>query len=1429
MNFKWLSIPLILILLGCNMSSDQESPPPPIDSHRFTISGDILADTLSAERLDVIAGTQSVHMARDLDQGEYQVSFELNADEYQALSDQPITLRASLSDRSELSYFTAQTLADFVDDELSSMVLSSLSSAEYVLADEDGQGFVDHDQWHRYLEYRSPDHSDMSLLQLATAQQHVLLHGNDQPADYQWLESLKDNRNWNDWLANNEQDLGATWESLFIGEAAIELERVLDLDNQDAELEDWFDKADDILDINPSACLISIIHDGDSASGRGEVGDEWALRAFAVDANSGLPISSVHSWHTSNTSVLDITQHGHVTLKSPGVETLSVQTTYNDQVCFDAFDVTVTAPDNEVELTGVRIATLPEWLYRSESVAVKAIGTWSDGTMTQIESLGNWHSSNEAIASFDQNRVFAHKAGEVAINFDYQGESATAYLEVKSLPDQVPSVDFLVMHGDIIDKEVGSTWTLSARAHYSDGEQRDVTHMAHWGSSNPRVVSVAEGRVTALSPGYGDIMVLLDGLSQNVRLTVTETDEVPAKPESLRIEGYDGPKLVGESWQLDAMVTFDNGRVLNMRNNAIWTSSDTSVATVRNGLVSAVDEGSAEISATYAGVTHQVSVEVYLPEPELTAIKIEGKNVPKPIGGAWQLQAFGYFDNGQKLEYTDLVDWHSSNSAIVSVSSGVATAIAPGTVSIKATFEQFEHTTMLTVNAPSPTHIEIDFASDSLEIGQSQPLKAYRVYADQSRDELTDNLIWNSSTPSVAHIEQGRVIANSEGHTTLSARYFGYHAERMLSVTYPVPDAVYFEGNFDGIRKGDVRNIRLYADYGDVLEPQDVTLLAAWGSSDESIVQVTHGRLEAIGVGLVTLSASWNGKQTEHTFEVSPPQLVSVSPDITGNDLTIKEGEGMNAALTLTYSDDSQVLVGETCFNASSVDKDDSDLRILVDSDCEIRALRSGQSTVRLSHIPEELVDDLESLGINILWSSNSRYGHYAPLDVNAQENLAHYRWDRTRASIPQGITSSLNKRFVQGEHVYNLHRVFIANNNIEYWLTERAATGNVTERKLTNIGEDTPIVIPSLSGGGSGYIIYFTGGHHQGYENYIYHLETDKRQKISSHPALDPTDNGNIFNPSNIYEQLNWVNENGDIIVIRHGYHSGADNRFQVNSYYYTYATDSWQHVEKIAEADGNHNKLHIAETRKGDHFIVIEASQEKGGDNRVYLIDKATGKTVRTDDFLMSGDGLCTPYHQYSYTHAWSTTFTGNGSYLFSCRDGDNDRNFVWPESEDFELSIAWPDGYEQREDPVTFHPYGDKLFVSMGVGRYSPGSRRDVIMAQMDLQSHEVEYTHFEQLLMRSIYVTGSNSNVIANSVRHLNSDAQDKMLINPYVEDEVVLMAGEGQMLVYRQGEWKVDLDMWGIPDGAVGGQLYAVDGTWVIVHNHDFWTLRLREQ
>jgi len=149
---------------------------------------------------------------------------------------------------------------------------------------------------------------------------------------------------------------------------------------------------------------------------------------------------------------------------------------------------------------------------------------------------------------------------------------------------------------------VGSTFSFGVFGVHSDGVYekvpwRDVT----WQSSNPRVIEVLDqlfGTLRAVSPGTAVITATYQGLSDSVTQEIRSGQ--PAFPY-LNIQPYAAPSEELRTAQARALWHESSPSFLDVTTQATWASSNTLVATVNAGLVTAQGVGTVRITATYQG------------------------------------------------------------------------------------------------------------------------------------------------------------------------------------------------------------------------------------------------------------------------------------------------------------------------------------------------------------------------------------------------------------------------------------------------------------------------------------------------------------------------------------------------------------------------------------------------------------------------------------------------------------------------------------------------------------------------------------------------------------------------------------------------------------------------------------------------------------
>ena len=225
---------------------------------------------------------------------------------------------------------------------------------------------------------------------------------------------------------------------------------------------------------------------------------------------------------------------------------------------------------------------------------------------------------------------------------------------------------------------------------------------------------------------------------------------------------------IGQTVQLNATV-FDQRNAQIPGTSVSWSSSMPAVATVTpQGLVTAVTNGMATITARSGNVSAQVTVTV---RQSAARIEIKPESVTlMAIGETVQLVATVYDRNDQPVVGA-LVNWTSDNESVASVSvGGLVTAVTYGMATVTASI--FRISAQVTVNV-TQTVARIEIEPDSAvltAVGATVQLAAM-VY-DQNDQPVSDAVVsWISDNESVATVSAtGLVAAVERGTARITAQ-----------------------------------------------------------------------------------------------------------------------------------------------------------------------------------------------------------------------------------------------------------------------------------------------------------------------------------------------------------------------------------------------------------------------------------------------------------------------------------------------------------------------------------------------------------------------------------------------------------------------------------------------------------------------------------
>ena len=325
------------------------------------------------------------------------------------------------------------------------------------------------------------------------------------------------------------------------------------------------------------------------------------------------------------------------------------------------------------------------------------------------------------------------------------------------LPESVP-VTSVTLNSASMELFEGESQTLTAVVSPSNADNQKVI----WMSSNSSVASVADGKVAALKPGKATITVKTDDGGKTATCEVTVNAKV-YPVESVSLDRTSAELTEGDELTLTAIVKPDNAT----NKGVIWKSSDSSVASVSEGKVTALKPGKATITVTTddGGRTATCEVTVNAKVYPVESVSLDRTSAELTEGDEITLTATVKPDNATNKS----VSWKSSDPSVASVSEGKVTALKPGkaTITVKTDDGGRTATCEVTVNAKvyPVKSVSLDLTYIEIEVGNEITITA-TVYPSYATNQ---NLIWTSSDSSVATVSKGKIKALKAGFAVIKA------------------------------------------------------------------------------------------------------------------------------------------------------------------------------------------------------------------------------------------------------------------------------------------------------------------------------------------------------------------------------------------------------------------------------------------------------------------------------------------------------------------------------------------------------------------------------------------------------------------------------------------------------------------------------------
>ncbi len=505
--------------------------------------------------------------------------------------------------------------------------------------------------------------------------------------------------------------------------------------------------------------------------------------------------------------------------------------------------------------TSMEIGPLPGELEVGDELVLEASTLFEEGSSEGAPDL-TWESTDPAIAKVDSEsgQLVAVGVGSAVISVETGGLRESVAVAVRA-----PKVIELAITPDSVELEAGQQVQLSAQPLDKLGKVHD--RPVSWSSSDPRILTIDEGLVTAQREGAASILANCEGVGATaaVRISpaseaVTESTESVVTVAEITVSGIPDRIRVEDTVQLAATPLDEQGRPVEAA--VVWKVAHPGVLEVLGGgRFKAIAQGRGVVLVESEAVTKRVPLRV-LPSATARPVPTEAARRPSTADSPPVASARG---RSIAAATSRAVGWVRERPA----HAAVAVALAVVTM--------FLVRAMIGPAAPVgiATDVVVINAANGEPIGSALRLTLGETVAleaavfDEQGTAVDRTVDWSSSSPSVASIDPtGVLVGLGGGGARLEVASGDVVREIEVTVEPPVAEIVV-------VTAADQQPV----DSALLLDPGQSVVLGAhaqdesgarvigpdvsWTSSDASVAEVDgNGRVTALSTGETSILAA---------------------------------------------------------------------------------------------------------------------------------------------------------------------------------------------------------------------------------------------------------------------------------------------------------------------------------------------------------------------------------------------------------------------------------------------------------------------------------------------------------------------------------------------------------------------------------------------
>jgi hypothetical protein len=499
----------------------------------------------------------------------------------------------------------------------------------------------------------------------------------------------------------------------------------------------------------------------------------------------------------------------------------------------------------------------------------------------------------------------------------------------------------------------------------------------------------SSGLVDALSAGTSNVTASFGGLSVQQSISVKALADLSISPTSLTL-------AISSSQQLSVTGRYTDNSTEDFSGLVAWSSDNATIASISStGEVNAKAAGSAFITASVNGISTDLNVVVS--PATLQSIVVNSAATQVASGLSIQFSAKGVYSDGTEQVISKQVEWSVSDTskAFIDTETGLLSALQAGSVFVLAKIEGKRGSFHLTISPATLSEISIVPATISLAKGTSANINVIAIFSDNSKQNVSDQVVWSNEDNSIAMIEQSSTIVKSlaKGTSIFTASLSGQSTNLVVNVSDAELVSLSISPVNSSIPLGLSEQFKAQGSYTDG-SVQNLTSQVTWLSDTESVALISNaqdneGMANSVAIGSSTISAVIGSVQQQTTFTVENAILTSI--DIQPSNQTIAKGTDAEIAAYGYYSDGSQRdITSQVIWNSSNT------------------------SLVDLSSVTQGLVHSLEQ-GNVLLSAELQGLSGIANIEITSA-TLQSISIESAQASLANGMNQSLIARGVYSD-----------------------------------------------------------------------------------------------------------------------------------------------------------------------------------------------------------------------------------------------------------------------------------------------------------------------------------------------------------------------------------------------------------------------------